>query len=170
MLNRFCLLVDGVNERVGRYACWLILPLTLVVFFDVLLRYAFNSPTIWAWDVGVQLLGAIAILGGAYALLHGAHIGIDVIAERMTPRKRRINDFVMYLLFFFSVGILAWKTTAAAWTSVETREKFFSFFMSPIYPLKAVMAVGVLLLLLQGVSNFLHLLRPAPPAESGEKK
>lgn len=167
MLKIFCHRIDLLNEWVGKYSSWLVIPLTSVILLDVILRYVFNSPTIWAWDVGVQLLGAIAILGGGYAFLYGAHIGIDVLVERLSPRRRTIVEIITYLFFLFSVGILLWKTTSAAWTSALSREVFHSFFMPPIYPLKIVMAFGIFLLFLQGLAKFLRLLSTISSSKAG---
>lgn len=60
----FLRVVDTFNTWLGRIGGWLFLPLTVIIFLDVVLRYIFNSPTIWAWDVNVQLMGALVALGG----------------------------------------------------------------------------------------------------------
>ncbi len=169
MLKIFCDRIDFLNKRVGEWASWLVIPLTLVITLDVILRYIFNSPTIWAWDVGVQLLGALSMLGGGYALLYGAHIGIDVLVEHLSPKRRAIVEMIIYLLFFFSMGILLWKTLSATWLSVQTGERSSSFLSPPVYPLKIVMTVGVSLLLLQGLAKFVRLFLVVKSPESGGK-
>lgn len=169
MLKNICHRIDLLNEWVGKYSSWLVIPLTFIVTYDVVLRYIFNSPTIWAWDIAVQLLALIAILGGGYALLVRAHIGIDVIVEHTSPKKRAIIDLITYVFFLFSVGILLWKTTSAAWVSAQNREASFSFFAPPVYPLKIVMAVGVFLLFLQGIANFIRLLSKISSSKAGGK-
>ncbi len=156
MVNKLCRGIDVINERVAKITCWLILPLTFLVAVEVMLRYVFNRPTIWIWDVNVQINGVLIILGGGYALLQGAHIGVDVLVERLSLKKKAIVHILTYPLFIFSVGVLLWETSSAAWTSVSAQEKYNSFFMPPIYPFKVVMAIGVLLLFLQGVAKFIR--------------
>ena len=167
MIKSFCNRVDRVNEWVGKYVSWLVIPLTVVVTYDVILRYIFDSPTIWAWDIAVQILATIAILGGGNALLVGAHIGIDVLVERLSPRKRAIIGLITYVFFFFSVGILLWKTAVGAWASALIGERSYSFAAPPVYPLKIVMAVGVALLFLQGIANFIRLLSTVSSSKTG---
>ncbi|MBU1207956.1 MAG: TRAP transporter small permease subunit [Proteobacteria bacterium] len=156
MLKKICQSIDSLNEWTAKIGCWLIIFLTFLVTVEVILRYGFNRPSIWIWDVNVQLLGTISILGGGYALLHGSHIGVDVMVERLSSRKRAILELVTSSLFFLAVGVLLKETTAAAWVSVQTREKYFSFWMPPIYPFKVVMAAGILFLLLQGIAKFIR--------------
>lgn len=148
--------VDALNEWTGKVAAWLIIPLTLIVVLDVILRYVFNKPTIWAWDVNVQLLGALVILGAGYCLLHNAHVGVDVLVLRFSPRKRAIIDLITGLFFVFAIGVLLWKTASAAWASLQIREAYSSYWEPPIYPFKMLMVVGILLLLLQGIAKFIR--------------
>lgn len=154
VLKRTGTAIDTVNEWSGKLARWLILPLTFFVFMDVMLRYVFNSPTIWAWDINVQLLGVLGVLGGGYNLRLNGHIGVDVLSEKMAPRKKAMLSAATYLFFLFAVGVLLWKTAEATWVSVATAERFNSYFMPPIYHVKVIMFLGVLLLLLQGIRKF----------------
>ena len=169
MAKAFCHAINRLNEWTGKIACWLLIPLTLIVVYEVVLRYVFNRPTIWAWDINVLLLGALVILCGGYVLLHGSHIGVDVLVVRLSPRKRAIVDLITSLFFFFTIGLLLWKTAAAGWLSLQVRETFATFFAPPIYHLKLLMVVGVLFFLLQGVVKFIHDLGAFASREIGGK-
>ena len=166
-MEAFCRRVDTINEWMAKYFSWLIIPLTVIVTIDVTLRYVFNRPTIWAWDINVQLLGLLAILGAGYALRHGAHVGVDVLVVRLSPRKRAILDLITALVFFLGIGVLLWKTSSGAWTSLLKREVYTSYLSPPIYPFKMLMAVGVLFLLLQGIAKFLRDLITATSPSGG---
>jgi TRAP-type mannitol/chloroaromatic compound transport system permease small subunit len=133
--------------------------MTLLVATEVILRYVFNSPTIWAWDVIVQLLALIIVFSGGYTSLKNAHIGVDFLVEGISKKKSAIIDLLTYPLFLFSMGILFWITTETAWTSVQTREAYNSFWRPPIYPLKVAIFVGILLFLLQGIARFIRSFR-----------
>jgi len=168
MVKAFCHAVDTINAWVGKYFGFLIVPLVVLVTMEVILRYVFNKPTIWAWDVNVQLLGALGALGAGFALLHRGHVEIDLIAVRLSPRAKAILDVITALLFFFGIGVILWKTALGAWTSLLAREVYSSFFRPPIYPLKIIIVVGVFLLLLQGIAKFLRDLTTAT-SSSGSK-
>jgi len=143
---------------IGEWAGLLLIALMCLVTMEVVLRYIFHSPTLWVWDVNMQLLGAAAIIGGGYALLQKAHIGVDVITMHLSTRARAIIELATSWLFFVSVGVLLWKVTLEAWGSLLTREVYLSILRPPIYPFKIFMVVGVLLLLLQGIAEFIRTL------------
>jgi TRAP-type mannitol/chloroaromatic compound transport system permease small subunit len=156
MLNKFCEIIDTLNERTGRIVAWLIIPLLLIVTYDVVMRYIFNRPTVWAWDINVQLLGASVALGGGYTLLYNGHIGVDVLVEGLSKRKRAIVEAITSVFFFLGVGVLLWQGSKAAWFSVQTREIDFTYFAPPVYPLKVVIAIGFLLVFLQGIAKLIR--------------
>lgn len=156
MLKDFCQIVGTLNEWTGRIAAWLVIPLTFLVTVEVILRYVLNRPTIWIWDVNVQLLGAMVALGGGYTLLHEGHIGVDVFVVGLPSRKQVIIQLFTFIFFFLGVGVLLWQGGMAAWASVKIMEVDYTFFAPPVYPLKVVMAVGFFLLFLQGVAKFIR--------------
>ncbi len=160
----FCRAVDWLNERVGKIACWLIIPLTFIIGYDVGMRYLFGQPTAWAWDIGVQLAGLLVIFGGGYTLLHGGHIGVDVLVEKMSPRRRAFIDVATGVILLYAIGILVWKTGTDAWNSLQIREEYNSYFSPPIYPFKVMIVIGGFLLLLQAV---VKLIRDIITATSG---
>jgi len=156
MVKRLSQSIDSLNEWVGKNFGWLIIPLILLVVFDVTLRYVFNRPTTWAWDINIQLLGALVVLGGGYALRNGAHIGVDALVIHLSPKKRALVDLCTSAFFFFGVGVLLWKAAGDAWFSWQIKELYTSVFAPPIYPFKILMVVGILLLFLQGLVKFLR--------------
>lgn len=155
-----------VNEWAGRIVSWLLLPLTLIIVMEVILRYGFGRPTIWAWDTNVMLLAGLIMLGGGYALLHDSHVAVDILVQRLSARKRAILDLITFFFFFVAVGGLLVEATVVAWSSVQTREMHYSFWAPPIYPLRVVMAIGVFLLLIEGIAKFITKLL----AVMGDKK
>ena len=156
MLNKFLQGIDLLNEWSGKIFSWLIIPMTLLVAAEVTLRYVFSRPTIWAWDVIVQLMGLIIVFSGGYTLLKNAHIGVDYLVEGISKKKSAIIDLLTYPLFLFSIGMLFWIATETAWISVQTREAYNSFWRPPIYPFKVAIFVGILLFLLQGIARFIR--------------
>ena len=149
-------LVDSINEWTGRVTSFLIIPLLVIVVTEVTLRYVFNRPTIWAWDVNRQLAGALIMLGLGHVLLHEEHIRIDVVVSHLSPRARVVVDLVLAPLLFFGIGVLVWQLVAEAWESLVVREIWTTLLSPPIYPLKIILAIGAILLLAQVTAKFIR--------------
>ena len=156
MVQAFCRAIDKTNEWVGRGVSLVFIPLVLLVMTEVVSRYFFNHPTIWSWDVNIQLSAGLIALGGGYALLYKDHVLVDIFVSRFSPRARAIIDMVTALIFFTGVGVLLWLAIGEAKWSVETGERFTSLLEPVLGPIRVAVAVGILLMLLQGIVKFIR--------------
>jgi TRAP-type mannitol/chloroaromatic compound transport system permease small subunit len=160
--------IDAVSEWSGRIFCWLIIPLVGSLTYEVLARYLFHAPTIWAYDLSYMLYGSHFMLGAGYTLLKGGHIRTDVFYQKWSARTRGTVDALLYLLLFFP-GILFffWMGTQEGLHSWAIGERSDASPWRPIvYPLKMVLPLSAFLLLIQGVSEFIksvHLARTGRP-------
>lgn len=149
--------IDTLSEWSGRLFAWMILPLIVGVTYEVIARYAFNAPTIWAYDLSYMLYGSHFMLGAGYTLLRGGHIRTDIFYQNWSPRRQGAVDALLYLLLFFPGMIFFfWMGTQEAMHSWSIGERSDASPWRPvIYPLKTAQPLGALLLLIQGVSEFI---------------
>jgi TRAP-type mannitol/chloroaromatic compound transport system permease small subunit len=164
--------IDAFTDRFGRALAWLCLPLTLGLTWEVIARYGLNSPTSWAFDLTFMLYGTIFMLGCPYALLKGGHIRTDMLYEKWTMRGKANVDLTAYLLFFFpTILMLLITTTDDAWYSFTISERSEQTALRPpLWPFKAIVPLTMLLLLVQGVSEFLKSLHAWRTGQLFEKK
>lgn len=154
ILQKKC--IDNLNDKVGKWASLLLIPLAVVVFWGVISRYFLNISSPWTWDLSVQMLAALVVLGGGYALYHDAHVSVDLIVSHLPLRIQCMGRIITSGFFFVGIGVLFWKTATIAWMSLMIREKYTSVTEFPIYPLKLLMVFGILLLLLEGISKLIR--------------
>ncbi len=96
-------ITDSINSTAGSLSSWLVIAMIIVILWEVIARYVFNSPTTWAFD-GMRLIGgAMIVIGWAYAQLHNAHIRVDVFYTHFSARKKALVDILGSILFFFSL-------------------------------------------------------------------
>jgi len=152
---RLVRIIDKFTDTTGTWVAWLNLPLVAAISYEVILRYMFNSPTIWSFDVTYMLYGTIFMLGCAYALHKGAHIRTDFFFEKWSVKTKGIIDSVAYLVFFFP-SLLVFLVVSAdeGWYSFSIGEVSEQTPWRPLlWPYKWVIPLAVLLLLIQGVSE-----------------
>ena len=151
-------LIDGLNEVVGRVVSWVAVLFAGLIIYDVVLRYVFNAPTLWAFDLTKHLFGFYFILLGGYALRHQAHVRVDLVTGALKPTPRRIVELLGYPLFFFPFSwVFVTQSYTFAMRSWNQGETTYGAIQMPVYPVKIAMAVAAVLLLIQGVSEFLKL-------------
>ena len=122
-MTQFVYAIESLSVWVGRAFGWCILVLTFSVSYEVFVRYVLNSPTVWAFDMMIQMYGALFLMAGPYALAQDTHVRGDVLYRLFPVIWQARIDFVLYLLFFFP-GILAlfWYGWEIAQTAGATRK------------------------------------------------
>jgi len=136
---------------VGILGGWLVAPLILGTCYEVVSRYAFGRPTIWAFEAGTLLTGANFLLGMAYTLREGAHIRVEAIFDRLPTRVRAAVDFFGYLLLAFPfVCWLTWALNNNWIRALKSGEHSgMSAYNMVLWPIRLVFFVSFLMLALQ---------------------
>ena len=152
---RLVRIIDSFTDTTGTWVAWLNIPLVLIVAYEVIARYAFNAPTIWAFDLIYMLYATIFMLGSAYALHKGAHIRTDFFFEKWSIRTRGMIDSIAFIVFFFpSIFVFLLVSGAEGWYAFEIGETSEQTPWRPIlWPFKMVVPLTCILLLIQGVSE-----------------
>ncbi len=157
-MNKTIHAIEGLSVWVGRAFGWCILILTLSVTYEVFVRYVLNSPTVWAFDMMVQMYGALFLMAGPYALAQDGHVRADVIYRLFPVRVQASLDFLLYLLFFFP-GMIALFWYGAEIASDSWRYKEVSW-NSPariqVYFFKTLIPVAGALLIIQGIAELMR--------------
>ncbi len=155
---KFVYAIEGLSLWVGRAFGWCILILTLSVSYEVFVRYVLNSPTVWAFDMMIQMYGALFLMCGAYALAQDTHVRADVVYRLFPVKVQASLDFLLYFLFFFP-GVIAlawygWEIASDSWRYKEV--SFNSPASIQIYFFKTLIPLSGFLLALQGVAELVR--------------
>ncbi len=149
--------IDQFSLWIGRIVCWLTLPLFGSMSYEVIARYAFVAPTMWAYDISRMLAGALFMLGAGYTLSKGVHIRADFIYRNWSDKTQGSVDLFLYVFFYFpGLVVFLWMATDFAYLSWFRGERGMDTAWMPMMgPIKTCLPVGVLLLLIQGFSELL---------------
>lgn len=154
-MTRLLHFIDSLSAWVGKAFAWCIVILTFSTCYEVFVRYVLNAPTVWAFDMSVQMYGALFMMAGAYALSQDAHVRGDVL-YRLLPRRTQAGiDLLLYILFlmpgalaliFYGYGFAvdSWFYKEVSWSSPARIQ---------IYFFKTLIPVSGILILLQGFAE-----------------
>ena len=154
-MRNFISFADNLSTTVGKSFSWCIVVLMFGTCYEVIMAYVFNAPTLWNFDLSMQMYGAILMMSGAYCLATESHVRGDVIYRLFKPRTQGWIDLVLYFIFFFP-GVLAlvfygydyaafsWKLKESSWSSPAQIQ---------IYMVKALIPASGVVLTIQGISE-----------------
>tara|TARA_Y100000741_G_scaffold115653_1_gene86812 strand:+ start:109 stop:702 length:594 start_codon:yes stop_codon:yes gene_type:complete len=154
-MKKYIYFFESLSISIGRAFGWCILVLTLSVTYEVFVRYVLNAPTVWAFDMMVQMYGGLFLMAGPYALAQDAHVRGDVLYRLFPVKVQARIDLILYIFFFFP-GMLAlfyfgyeiasdsWRYKEVSWNSPARIQ---------IYFFKSLIPLAGGLLILQGISE-----------------
>jgi len=149
--------IDRFSKLIGNIVCWITIPLILGMVYEVFARKLFLAPTIWAYDMSRFLYGALFMLGAGYALSKGVHIRADFLYRNFKVKTQGMVDFWLYLLFYFpGLLVFLYMTIGFVQESIMRGEKGMDTTWMPyMWPIKTCLLIGIIFLLIQGVSELL---------------
>lgn len=164
-MQRFLFAIDRVSAWSGKAISWLVLVSTLLISYDVVMRYLskpLGDPifAIWftynySYDMSYYLYAILFMIGGAYALSRAQHVRGDIFYRQWPVKVQAAVDLALYVLAFYP-GIIAMVSVGAQWAayswSIHERA-FTSAAAPPLYPLKTVIPIAASLMAIQGVAE-----------------
>lgn len=148
--------IDALSERIGRIIYWLVLAVVLISAANATVRKIFNYSSNAYLEIQWYMFSVIFLFGAGYVLLHNAHVRIDIVAGRLSPRAQNWID-VFGLVFFlfpmaFTIMWLSWPLFMDAYTRNEVSTNAGGLI---IWPARLMVPIGFFLLIIQGISELI---------------
>ena len=123
--------IDVINYRAGQIIALLMVPLIVVVVYEVFARNSFSilqnagfgdfarslglGPTLWVYDTSRMIAGVLFMAAAGYGLMRGVHIRADFLYRFWSNKTQATVDATLYLLFFMPSMIFFTIVAAQFW-------------------------------------------------------
>lgn len=155
--------IDRLADALGSLSAWLYFATGLMIGYEVLARYFFNAPTIWAAEISQLLLIWGTFLAMACALKRRQHIRIEILVERLGPNTRRGLEGFALLFIAALCLVVVWYGWEIAWDSLIRGRSTGTMLNIPNWWAEMVIPIGFGLLFLQCVVELGRLFRRTNP-------
>jgi TRAP-type mannitol/chloroaromatic compound transport system permease small subunit len=149
--------IDNFVDLVGRITAWSSFALALVMSGNVLLRYVFNTGSVWSQELEWHLMSPICLFGMSYALRHGEHVRVDVLYASFSERNKQLVQIVTALISIAVCLIIVWLSgsyVAYSWNIGEGSANPGG--IPARYLLKALIPLGFALMFIQSVAELIR--------------
>lgn len=148
--------IDGINEKIGKSAAWLILAAVLVSTINALVRYTLSIGSNAWLELQWYLFSAVFLLCSPWTLKANEHIRIDVVTGRFSPRVHAWIDIIGGVLFLLPMCVvILWAGIPFATEAMQSGEMSTNAGGLIVWPAKLLIPVGFILLMAQGVSELI---------------
>ncbi len=155
-MDKLLSLLDKLSTWTGKMASIFSLLTGVIITYEIFVRQVLVSPTVWAAEATVFACGILYLLGGPWTLLEDKHVRVDALYRRFSPRLRALVDSITFFPFCLYLLVMIWATWHYAMESLELGETTMSPWNPPIWPMKLIMLVALVLIFLQGSAKFLR--------------
>jgi len=146
-------IVDAMNFRIGRAVMFVIFVMVGVLFFSAVSK-TFFTPALWTVEFSQYLMVAYFLVGGAYSLQLNGHVRMDLLYGNWSDLKKSRWDVWTTLIMIGYLLLLLLGSVESLIYSIEFGERSYSIWRPYMWPVKAVMTFGIILMLLQAISQF----------------
>lgn len=149
-LERALAALSVVERALMAVAMVMMLAVMFIVTADVFMRYIFNSPFAWAYDlISLYLMAGIFFLALSQAYADGAHVSVDVLQQSFSPRVKRLSECIVTSTAFVVFALMADFGLDRAIDAYVSADVVAGGIAWPTWPSIALMPLGAGLLCLR---------------------
>ena len=166
-------IVDAVNYRIGRVMMYGIYVLMAILLWSSISK-TFFLPSLWTLEMAQFAMVAYYIMGGPYSMQLGSNVRMDLFYGEWSDRRKAWFDAFTILFLIFYLGVLLYgglgstayslgywgDAPVSYFTGLATGseeigrlERSSTAWRPFLWPVKAMLCVGLFLMLLQAISE-----------------
>lgn len=154
---------DILSLVCSRIAMIMTTLIVIVMFYEVVSRYVFSRPTLWANELSLWIASFVFLLAGQYAMQQRSHIRIYVIYDMMPRFFQKASDIISLVLLLFFVFAMVWGGYDDAMRRFLRMETFGTAWDPPIPGIvKPAILIIIVLVAIQAISNLISDWNKAP--------
>jgi len=93
LLDRILRALSALEKIASTIAAVFMFAIMMIVFSDVIMRYAFNKPFSWAYDlISMYLMAGVFFLVLSEAYASNAHVSVDILQQKFSPNVKRLTE------------------------------------------------------------------------------
>jgi TRAP-type C4-dicarboxylate transport system permease small subunit len=109
LLDRTLRALAALEKIASTIAAVFMFAIMMIVFSDVIMRYAFNKPFSWAYDlISIYLMAGIFFLVLSEAYASNAHVSVDILQQKFSPAVKRLSEIVTCIVGIIVFSLIAW--------------------------------------------------------------
>ncbi|MGI9390027.1 MAG: TRAP transporter small permease subunit [Boseongicola sp.] len=150
--------IDRFAIFIGRVTMMLIISMTLIMLYEVFLRYAIEAPTLWANELTLWIGGFVFLCSGLYGMQQRSHIRIFILYDLVPRWLKRVFDTTWTLIFVvFAIGLVFGSYKQVFIVKFYHWEMFGTAFDPPIpATVQPAVLIIICLVALQAVLNLIN--------------
>ena len=146
--------MESTSQVMGKIVMFFVLGMMGIQLFETISRTIFNNAHIWAVEFAQFVMAAYYTLGGGYSHLIEGQVRMDIFYHKWSPKRKATMDAITFSILAFYLGVLLHGAIKGIIYSLKYKQVSYSPWAPPVAPIKIIMTIGIILMLLQTISEF----------------
>lgn len=141
--------ISKFDKLLAEFSGWIVFVMMFCISYDVGMRYLFDMPTTWAFEVSTYMMVLVVFLSAPWTLPAGGHVNVDILVRNFSTKKRAIVDILTAVMAAAYLGVFtwqAWRFTHEAWEGGIRSTQYLAW---PLWPMRMFLVIGGFFLLLE---------------------
>ncbi len=148
--------MDRITIAISRVTMFVVAFIVAIMFYEVVMRYVFERPTLWVNEMSLWFAGGVYLLAGLYVMQQRGHIRIFILYDMVPRNWQRLFDTISVVLICIFAFAVVWGGFNEAWAKMLRWETFGTAWDPPIpATMKPLVLVAVVLIAIQSVTNLI---------------
>lgn len=147
--------MDATSRAVGTVVKFMIFGMIAILLYETVSRTIFNQPHIWSVESAQFVMAAYYLLGGGYTLLMGSHVRMDLLYDRWSAKGKAVADIITFFIALLYLVVLTYGGWQGILYAVKYKQVTYSAWAPQVAPIKIIMQIGIVLMLLQLIAEFI---------------
>jgi len=147
--------MDATSRAVGRVVMYMIFGMVAILLYETISRTFFNTPHIWSVESAQFVMAAYYLLGGGYTLLIGSHVRMDLFYNNWSAKKKAVADVITFFIALTYLVVLTYGGWQGIQYAIKYKQVTYSAWAPQVAPIKIIMQIGIVMMLLQLIAEFI---------------
>ncbi len=152
-------IISKIDKWCGEIAGWVIFLMMICISYDVLMRYAFNMPTKWAFEISTYMMVVVVFLGGGWTLPAGGHVNVDIVIKNLSKKKRAFIEIITSIFALFYLTIFTYESILFTYEAFSENIRSSEYLGWPLWPIRSFLVIGGILLWLEFLFKLIRTIR-----------
>ena len=122
MLDGIFKVLGTIEKIASTIAAAFMFAIMMIVFSDVIMRYVFNKPFSWAYDlISMYLMAGVFFLVLSEAYTSRAHVSVDILQQKFSPAMIRLSESVTCIVGITVFSLIAYLGFLRAGTAAQMK-------------------------------------------------
>lgn len=146
--------MDSTSQLMGRIVMFFVLGMMGILIYETISRTIFNNAHVWAVEFAQFVMAAYYTLGGGFSHLIGGQVRMDIFYHKWSPKRKAFVDALTFSVLAFYLGVLLHGAIKGIKYALKYKQVSYSAWAPPVAPIKFIMTIGIILMILQTLSEF----------------